>query len=308
MHKIIGLFRNRNFILFLAVFFGLIWDGGTGFTKTLTLPALGIVMAISLLGVSGELFRTPKEVLIPSITGIVMNYIVLTGILIFLSNLIISDKDFWAGFIILAAVPPAVAVIPFTEFLGGNVAFSLIGCVAAYLAALIFTPLIAIGSLGTNFLDPFRLFIITSELIILPLIISRILIWIHLDKPIGPYKGAITNWGFFLVVYTIVGLNRDVFTDQTFRLIPVAIITILSTFLSGWIIELLSRYFNTSEKVISSIVLLGTLKNYGLAAGLSLSLFGERSAIPATVSTIFMIFYIIWLGFKKKLGQNKTVS
>ncbi|MEA3361217.1 MAG: hypothetical protein U9R17_17670 [Thermodesulfobacteriota bacterium] len=300
MYKITGLFRNRNFILFLALFLGLIWDNATCFTKQLTIPALGIVMTISLLGISREIFRSPKALLIPSVTGIIMNYIVLSGILILLNHFIISDKDFWRGFIILAAVPPAVAVIPFTEFLGGNVTFSLIGCLAAYLSALMFAPAIAIGFLGTNFLDPVKLFIIMSELIILPLIISRILIWLHFESRIEPYKGAITNWGFFIVVYTIVGLNRDVFTDQTLTLIPVAIITVLSTFLSGWIIELTSRFFNVSKKSISSIILLGTLKNYGLAAGLSLALFGERTAIPATVSTIFLIVYIIWLGLKRK--------
>jgi BASS family bile acid:Na+ symporter len=58
--------------------------------------------------------------------------------------------------------------------------------------------------------------------------------------------------------------------------------------------------FRIDPDRIPSLVLLGTLKNYGLAAGLSLALFSKQTAIPATVSVFFLIAYIIWLGFKKR--------
>jgi len=51
---------------------------------------------------------------------------------------------------------------------------------------------------------------------------------------------------------------------------------------------------------MTSLLLLGTQKNTGLAAGLALALFSDQTAIPATVSTIFMIVYIIWLSFKRR--------
>jgi BASS family bile acid:Na+ symporter len=51
---------------------------------------------------------------------------------------------------------------------------------------------------------------------------------------------------------------------------------------------------------VTSLVLLGTIKNYGLAGGLSLALFSTQTAVPATVSTIFMTVYIAWLGMKSK--------
>ena len=44
--------------------------------------------------------------------------------------------------------------------------------------------------------------------------------------------------------------------------------------------------------------LLGTLKNYGLAAGLALSLFSKEKALPAAVFMIFMMPYLAWLDFK----------
>ncbi|MCF8127879.1 MAG: hypothetical protein K9N10_05165 [Deltaproteobacteria bacterium] len=50
--------------------------------------------------------------------------------------------------------------------------------------------------------------------------------------------------------------------------------------------------------VTKSMVLLATLKNYGMAAGISLALFDRETAVPATVATIFMIIYIIRLNYK----------
>jgi BASS family bile acid:Na+ symporter len=53
-------------------------------------------------------------------------------------------------------------------------------------------------------------------------------------------------------------------------------------------------------------VLLGTLKNYGLAGGISLAFFGNDSALPAAVSTVFMIIYVIWLGIQRQWADNSS--
>lgn len=257
-------------------------------------------MTLSTMAISGRVFHSPKAMIVPGFTGIAMNYAVLGSIILALNQMIIREEAIWRGFVILAAVPPAVAVIPFTGFLNGNVTFSLIASIGAYLGALIITPLMAFGFLGTSFIDPVKLLTIMVELIILPLILSRILLWTRADVRIDPIKGAITNWSFFIVVYTVVGLNREVFLGQPLSLLPVAAIAIASTFLLGWIIESVGDLFHIDPRTVSSLVLLGTLKNYGLAAGLSLTLFSRQTALPATVSTIFLIVYIIWLGFKKR--------
>jgi len=62
----------------------------------------------------------------------------------------------------------------------------------------------------------------------------------------------------------------------------------------------IGRIFKVDPKKVISLVLLRTNKNTGLAAGLALALFGDRTALPAAVSTIFMIVYIVWLGFKQR--------
>jgi len=298
MSKIKKLLRNRNVILFLAAVFGLLLPQGSRWTENLTLPALGVVMSLSTMGISGNVFRFPRALIVPGILGILMSYVVLAGFILGISSIIIHEEEIWKGFIILAVVPPAVAIIPFTELLNGNSAYSLIGTMAAYLGALIIMPLIMLEFLGPSSFDLARIPMITAVLIILPLVISRILLWKRMDEQIEPIKGTITNWSFFVVFYTIVGLNQDILVGQPLRLVPVAAIAITSTFFLGLIIDSVGRLLRVDSKITTSLVLLGTLKNYGLAGGLSLALFGKQTALPATVSAVFMFVYIVWLGFQ----------
>lgn len=231
-----------------------------------------------------------------------MSYVVLTGFILGISAIIIHEEEIWKGIIILAVAPPAVAIIPFTEYLNGNSRYSLIGTMAAYLGALIIMPLIILGFLGPSSFDLNRVPVITVLLIILPLVVSRVLLWKGMAEQLEPIKGTIINWSFFIVFYTIVGLNQDIFFRQPLRLAPVAAIAIASTFLLGLIIYLVGLIFRIDSRITTSLVLLGTIKNYGLAGGLALALFGKQTALPATVSAIFMFIYIIWLRFKFRMS------
>jgi bile acid:Na+ symporter, BASS family len=62
----------------------------------------------------------------------------------------------------------------------------------------------------------------------------------------------------------------------------------------------LCRWQGLEQSLIISLVLLGTLKNYGLSGGLALTLFSTQTSAPSAVSTVFMIVYIIWLNVKWK--------
>jgi len=298
--KLIKLLRNRNFILISALGIGLLWGKGALWTEPVTLPALAIVMTFSMIGVPGSMFRSFRGLLRPLIIGIAMNYFILGIVLLLLNAILIYDEALQLGFIIIAAVPPAVAVIPFTYFLKGDETLSLIGTVGAYLGALIIIPLIVLLFLGPGFIGPMKLVMIILELILFPLIASRLLLKIGIASSLDSIKGPITNWSFFLLTYTIVGLNRDLILNQPLSLSPVIFVALLSTFLLGWGIEKVGAFFHVPQKVLTSLVLLGTLKNYGLAGGLALALFSKKTSVPATVSAVFMIVYIIWLEFRAR--------
>ena len=304
MTKMKGLLRNRDFIMMVALAMGLIWGGAAPWSERATLPLLMVVMTLATMGVSGSTFRSPKDLVAPALAGIVMNYLVLGGFLLALNALLIRDEALQSGFVLLAAVPPAVAVIPFTLFLHGDSTFSLIGTLGSYLGALVIMPVMTVVFLGSGFVDPGKLTMIMIELILLPLILSRILLRFKMAPRIDPLKGTLTNWSFFVLTYTIVGLNREVFLTNPLSLVSPALIAIASTFVLGWVIEGVGKAFRIPQKTLVGLVLLGTLKNYGLAGGLALSLFSRKTALPATVSAVFMITYIVYLQLMKRSGKE----
>lgn len=292
--------RNREFLLLLSIGLGLALGGGAGWTKEMVIPALAGIMTLAVMGVPGSVFSSPRALVLPVLIGLVMNYGILGAVLFGFRALLIQEEALKAGFIIVIAVPPAVAVIPFTMLLKGDSPFSLVATIGCYLGALVLMPLIAVGFLGSEFVDQSKLIWIMIELILIPLVLSRILLWTGFAQKIEPYKGTLTNWGFFLVTYTIVGLNQAIFFRQPLVIAPVALVALVSSFGLGFAIEKIGLIFKVDPKKVISLVLLGTNKNTGLAAGLALALFGDRTALPAAVSTIFMIVYIVWLGFKQR--------
>lgn len=296
--------RDRNIILTLALALGFIVGQGAQLTSNLVLPALAFVMMLSTTSVTGNLFRSPKTLFAPIFAGIALNYVVLGGLKILLGTLFLPEGPLRTGFIILAAVPPAVGIIPFTGFLDGDVDFSLIGCLTCYLGAFVATPLILFTFLGLSAGFQVTLFTTMFQLIIIPLVLSRILVYTGVASKIAPIKGTLLNWSFFLVVYTVVGLNREVFLSQPSSLIPAAAITFVTTFLLGYLIERVGRMLRIDSKKIISLVLLGTSKNAGFAAGLALILFSRQSAIPSTLQTITMLSYIIFLDLKLRRKRS----
>jgi BASS family bile acid:Na+ symporter len=278
-----------------ALALGLFLPQAAPIMRLLILPALAVAMIISTMDIGNDIFRHPRKLLWPALLGIVMNYLLLGGIIIALGAVLLRDEKLWAGVVLLAAVPPAVAVIPFSGFLKGNGELSLIGTIGGYIGGLVVMPLLAFTLLSPDAFDPLKLLVVILELIILPLVISRFLIWNGWNRKIAPWKGEITNWSFFLIMYTLVGLNSDVFLSLQPVLLAVAVIPLATNFILGLLIEWGGRIFRIAPPTRTSLVLLGTLKNQGMAGGLALTLFGKEAAISAAVSTISMILYIIWL-------------
>ena len=299
MKLIVRLLRNRNFILVLAIVLGLvIGEPVATRTEPLVLPFLALVMTLSAANVTSREFTSLKEMPRAISLSLLLNYAVMGGITLLLAWWLISDKDLWVGFVVLATVPPAVAVLPFSHMLGGNTLFSLIGLTSAYLAALIIMPAVMALFLGTGFFDPVKLLTILGELIFIPIVLSRVLLVTGLMKRIAPWRGTIVNWSFFVTLFTIVGLNRQAFFGDFATLIRIGVIAVVVSFVLGYIITLVTRALNVNREMSISLVLMGSLKNYGLASGILLTLFGERAAIPASICTVFGILHLVWLGFR----------
>lgn len=300
--KIIStLLRNRNFIFLLAIAVGFaVGEGVAVWTQPVVIPALALVMTLSTATVTSRDLASLKTMPRTILNSLLLNYVVMGGLTILLATWLINDSELWAGLVIVAAVPPAVAVVPFSYMLGGNTVFSLTGLIATYLAALVLTPVIMVLFLDVGFFNPIELLSILGQLIVIPLVVSRILLFTGLTRNINKWRGTVVNWSFFVVVFTIVGLNRQVFFGNFDVLLKITIIAIAISFILGYAIELIAKVLHVDQATNVSLILMGTKKNYGLASVIALTLLSERAAIPGTICLVFAILHTVWLSFHFK--------
>jgi BASS family bile acid:Na+ symporter len=291
-----SLLRNNSFILALALVAGIALGQGAAYTRTLITPLLAVIMTLSLVGVSSDVFKGGAKLLKPALLALLLNYGLLAGAFVGLSFLFIDDPHIRAGYVLIAAVPPAVAVIPFTYRLGGDVPFTLVGSVAGHLAAFVMTPLITLLVLGSNLVEPTQLLLALVQLIAIPFVVSRLL---RLSAPVvnwlNHYRGTLVNWGFFVVVYTIIGLNRAAFLGFSPELLVVVLVSALCTFGIAFSTYGVSRLIGVPASTRVSYTIMAAWKNYGLAGAIALLYFGEAAALPAAVTTALAIANFIVL-------------
>lgn len=277
----------------LALTFGL----DTRWTETLLMPALGLNMTLSVLDISNQdlasMRRTPRPVLL----SLLFNYVVLGGGMLLMARWLIKDTQIWGGFVTLAAMPPGVAAVPFSYMLGGNTVFSLLGTAGLYLASLGITPALMILLLGSDFVNPLRLLTILAQLIVVPLAVSRLLIYKGLFERIKRWRDTVVTWSYFLVIYVVIGVNREVFFAHHDILFEVVVIAFTLTFGLAHIIDFAARKMNVERPTAISWVMVATLKNAGLASAVAIAFLGEKAAFPAGVISPFGILQFLWLGF-----------
>ncbi|MCG9478597.1 MAG: hypothetical protein K9H14_00095 [Actinomycetia bacterium] len=297
---VVRLLKNRNFIFILALALGLALGDWASWARHLTVPALGLVMTVSMVQLPLSSMVPLKQVIKPVVWTLVLNYLVFGAITLLLAYYLAPDENIWYGFVIVAAAPPGVAIAPFTGILSGNVKFSLMGVIGAYLASLLIIPLAGFLFIGGNFLDPLRLALILVELIIAPFVIAQILIKVRAAPLISRWRGTIVNWGLFLVFFAIIALNREALFSNPRLLAYTALISAVPIFGLGFLMEFIVFKLNLKKKNRSSLVLLSNVKNGGFAAATALSLFGNSASLPGAVTSVFLIIYLIFLTLRAK--------
>ena len=288
----------------LSIVLGLAAGQGAVWTKPLLLPALAVSMTLSTISITNRDLASIKNTsrLIPM--ALLLNYVVLGGVMLLMARWLIVDPDVWLGFLVIIAMPPAISVVPFSYILGGNTVFALLGTTGLYLAALGLTPVITMLLLGTELLNPVELLLMLVQLIVVPLGISRILLFKGLAQGIDKWRDTAINWCIFMVTFTIIGLNREVFFGQPDVLLKVAIIAAAVTFGIGHATNYIAGKLHIDRPTSISWVVMSTRKNTGLASLVAIAFLSERAALPAAVCAIFEVSSIIWWGFYfKRRGQ-----
>jgi BASS family bile acid:Na+ symporter len=291
------IFSRTHILFLLAIGIGILLPQAAEFASVLTLPALTVILTIALLKFPSGFFRRPGLILSGAIWGNVMNYLILGNLIIMTSIFLIREEGFWVGMVLIAAAPPATIIIQLGNILRINKQVVLSGMAGAYLGAALIVPLIGLGFLKFIPLNYFGLILLIFELILLPLFLSRLAVNNDWDKLIEKYKGHITDWCFFIIFYAMVAGTRYLVINRPLDVVFMFVIAAVSTFLLGFIINRVGKYYGASKGKISSLVFLGTMKNYGLAGAIALNVFNKQAALPALVFSVVMFIYTIWLKF-----------
>ncbi|HZK11964.1 MAG TPA: hypothetical protein VFD10_06405 [Atribacterota bacterium] len=295
MFKFLG---HRNFILPLAFVLGFTCPQLAQWTKSLTVPALALVMTVSIVQIPTRQMLKWKNMAKPLAIGIFFNYLLLGSLLLILNQWFIFEDPIRIGMILVASAPPGVAVIPFTSLLAGNSILSLFATFGTYLSSIFIMPGLILLLTGAEAFPLSKLIFTLFELIILPIVFSRLLLFSRFYQSIISWKGTMINWGFFVVIFTAIGLNQKTLLEQPNILMKVSLIAFTATFLGFILLNIILKKMGINQKDRTSMILLGTIKNSGFAAAIALTLFDETTSIPAAIFSAVYALYMIWLGGK----------
>jgi BASS family bile acid:Na+ symporter len=194
-----------------------------------------------------------------------------------------TDADLRSGWVLMAAVPPAVAVVPITSFLRGNVRSALIADALLYLLGLIAIPVLTLALLGQG-VPVSELVLQTVLLIGVPILLSRPLLrWrgVHEARPTAVCAA------FFVLVLAIVGSAREVLFGRPDLVLGLAGLALARTFGLGVAVFAAGLALRLSRNTRVAASTFGGFKNLGLTVVLASTVFGAVASLPAVVCLIF---------------------
>ena len=289
---------NRNAILVFAVIIGLIAGDATSFLKDYTFLALAVTMAFSMTGISIEYLKNPLSFTKPMLMGALLNYGLFTLALLPLAWWIMPNINLFYGFVVIAAAPPGVAIIPFSYILKGKVEYAIIGVTGAFLASIVIAPLLVNLFASSQGVKPLDLFKMMVQLVVIPMIISRILLYKPLFKYIEPIRGKVVDWGFAILIIVAVGINRQVFFTNPILLLKISFVLFVATFGLGLGFNAVAKLFNVESSLRTTQSMLIAIKSSGFSVFTALALFGKEAAIPSAVMAVMVLLYLIFLSLR----------
>jgi len=295
---------NRNVILISAVVLGLTIGENAMHLKPYTTYILIVTMLFSMTGLSTSSLFPLRKVVKPMMTATFLNYFIFGFVIILLAWILMPDDQLFYGFVVIAAAPPGVAIVPFAGILKGDIEYSIIGVFGAFLAAIVITPIvIGLFSGFEDTVNPVELIFLMVKLIIVPLVLSRLLLLKTLLPTVKKIRGKMVDVGFALIIFTAVGMNRQVFFQDYDVLFLISLVLLAGTFGIGSLYEYLLKRTKQNSEITTSQILLLTIKSSGFSVVTAITLFGEKAAIPSAVLAVIVLLYLLFLSSKMELKK-----
>jgi BASS family bile acid:Na+ symporter len=291
---------RSNMIFIIALICGFALPQGLQVGKILILPALTVIITITLLRFPRGFFRHPGSLLYSSIRGNVLNYLALGNFIILTSAFLIHKQELWIGMVLVAAMPASLEIILMGILLRIEKNYVFTSIAGTYLGALLVVPLFSLGFLKYINLNYWNIIVLVLCLIFLPLVISRLAVEKEWDKTIRKYEDIAIDYCYFIVFYAIASNSRDFLMNLSYDLLFVSLIAFTSTFVFYFAIRKIGVYFHGQENKINFFILLGTMKDFGLAGGIALTLFNQEVATPSLIFAFFTFIYMNWLRYRTR--------
>ncbi len=265
---------------------GFATGGFPAYSKEISQVALVLGMTFSLteISISGI---SPRAELRQFMVAFGMSYVVLSGLILAFAVLS-PDPHIRNGWVLMAAVPPAIAVVPITSILKGDTRRSLISLALLYVIGLGLVP--AITLVFTNQAAPFEELVLQTVLLVgVPLVASRFL---RRWSRVADYRGSAVSISFFFLVVAIAGSTRGPLLAHPELIASLAALSFGRTFLLGGVVFVLARALNVPWAERVAVTAFSSFKNLGLTVVLAFAVFGSVATLPSIVS---LVFEILWL-------------
>jgi len=279
--------ESYSAMMVIGLALGVILGGFPILTKELSMASLAILMTLSLSNVRlGE--ARNRDHAKDAVVALLLNYGMLTVVILLLGSMF--PEDLWWGWVLMAAAPSAVSVVPFTTIMGGRTSKALFSTSVNYVVALGLMPLMTLAMIGSA-VSVESLVTSLLLLIVLPMAVSRLVTRAELDKRT---KSMTMNLMFAILIFAVAGSNREAFFSEPWIVLAVSGASIVRTFGTGLGTEFFLRWRGAPKEERIPQVLFASYKNLGLTATLAIALFEPIVAVPATICIVFEVVWIIF--------------
>jgi BASS family bile acid:Na+ symporter len=231
------------------------------------------------------------------LVALAMTYVVLSGLVLAFAYAT-PDSAIRDGWVLMAAVPPAIAVVPITSYLKGDTRRAVVSLAILYVLGLVLVPTITLA-FANQAVPPSELLVQTALLIGLPLGISRVLgRW----PPVREARQTGVSVSFFFLVIAIAGSTRAPLLARPDLVAMLSLLAFLRTFGLGAAVFLDTFALGLPRDARISMTTFGTFKNLGLTVVLAFAIFGPTATLPSIVS---LVFEILWLAALPLLFPRK---
>ncbi len=280
--------ESYSIMMLSGLALGLVSGGFPSHTKEISMASLAVLMTLSLSNVGlGD--ARGKEHVEHSARALLINYGLLTGFILALG--VLFSRDYWWGWVLMAAAPSAVSIVPFTTVMGGQTTKALFSTAVNYVAALLLMPAITLLLIGSAVSTES---VVSSLLLLiaLPMAASRVVMRLRISKSANT---IMINLSFALLIFAVTGANRDAFLGSPMIVLAISAVGILRTFGTGMGTEFVLKRRGVPKSDRITYVLFASYKNLGLTATLAIALFEPIVAVPATICIVFEVLWVIFL-------------